>query len=187
MRCEQSRAEANLHSFKLKLFVVQAADIQEAFKLFDKDSSGSIDYRELKARLTFPSVKSLMLNLRQMVVQAALRALGFPAEKADVQAKMAQYDKEETGKINEQQFQLLLSDAMLSKDPAELLSRAFQLFDTQNNGKISADDLRLIANELGHEVEDQDLIGMIEEFDRNHDGVIDAEEFQHIMSSSEAY
>lgn len=122
-----------------------------------------------------------------MVVQAALRALGFPAKKADVQAKMAQYDKEETGKINEQQFQMLLTDAMLSKDPAELLSRAFQLFDTQKNGKISADDLCLIANELGHEVEDQDLIGMIEEFDRNHDGVIDAEEFQHIMNSSEAY
>lgn len=56
MRCEQSRAEANLHSFKLKLFVVQAADIQEAFKLFDKDSSGSIDYRELKARMKFASV-----------------------------------------------------------------------------------------------------------------------------------
>ncbi|DBA67239.1 hypothetical protein WJX79_002451 [Trebouxia sp. C0005] len=144
----------------------EVADIQEAFKLFDKDNSGSIDYRELKA---------------------ALKALGFPAKKADVQAKMAQYDKEETGKINEQQFQMLLTDAMLSKDPAELLSRAFQLFDTQNNGKISADDLRLVANELGHEVEEQDLIGMIEEFDRNHDGIIDAEEFQHIMSSSEAY
>ncbi|DBB06688.1 hypothetical protein WJX77_010921 [Trebouxia sp. C0004] len=144
----------------------EAADIQEAFKLFDKDNSGSIDYRELKA---------------------ALRALGFPAKKTDVQAKMAQYDKEETGKINEQQFQMLLTDAMLSKDPAELLSRAFQLFDTQNNGKISADDLRLIANELGHEVDDQDLIGMIEEFDRNRDGVIDADEFQHIMNSSEAY
>ncbi|KAA6420541.1 MAG: centrin-3 [Trebouxia sp. A1-2] len=173
MRCEQSRAQANLHNFKLKLLVVQVADIQEAFKLFDKDNSGSIDYRELKARMKFSS--------------AALKALGFPAKKADVQAKMAQYDKEETGKINEQQFQMLLTDAMLSKDPAELLSRAFQLFDTQNNGKISADDLRLVANELGHEVEEQDLIGMIEEFDRNHDGIIDAEEFQHIMSSSEAY
>lgn len=28
--------------------IVQVAEIQEAFKLFDSDSSGSIDYRELK-------------------------------------------------------------------------------------------------------------------------------------------
>ena len=56
MRCEQSRAQGKLHKFKLKLLVVQAADIQEAFKLFDKDNSGSIDYRELKARMKFSSV-----------------------------------------------------------------------------------------------------------------------------------
>lgn len=28
--------------------VLQVAEIQEAFKLFDSDNSGSIDYRELK-------------------------------------------------------------------------------------------------------------------------------------------
>ncbi len=124
---------------------------------------------------------------RDMVLQAALRALGFPAKKADVQQKMVQYDKEDTGKINQQQFQMLLTDAMLSKDPAELLSRAFRLFDTQNTGRIGAEDLRLIANELGHEVDEHELIGMIEEFDKNHDGLIDAEEFQRIMISSDAY
>ena len=33
--------------------VLQVAEIQEAFKLFDSDSSGSIDYRELKVYLTW--------------------------------------------------------------------------------------------------------------------------------------
>lgn len=28
--------------------ILQVAEIQEAFKLFDSDNSGSIDYRELK-------------------------------------------------------------------------------------------------------------------------------------------
>ena len=168
------------------MLFLQAAEIQEAFKLFDKDSSGSIDYRELKARCDFATFAAYAY-LRGVVVQAALKALGFPAKKADVQAKMAQYDREDTGKINQQQFQMLLTDAMLSKDPAELLSRAFKLFDTQNNGRIGAHDLHLIASELGHEVDDQDLLGMIQEFDRNHDGVIDMEEFQHIMTSTEAY
>ena len=119
------------------------------------------------------------------MTQAALKALGFAVKKADVQQKMAQYDKDDTGKIDEQQFQMLLTDAMLSKDPAEWFRRAFQLFDTRNAGGICAQDLRMIANELGHEVDDQDLLGMIEEFDTNHDHLIDAEEFQRIMIPSE--
>lgn len=100
---------------------------------------------------------------------------------------MAQYDKEDTGKITQQQFQLLLAGAMLSKDPADMFNRAFQLFDTQNVGRIGVQDLRMVAGELGHEVDEQDLVGMIEEFDMNHDGVIDAEEFQRIMISSEVF
>ena len=120
-------------------------------------------------------------------MQAALKALGFPARKTDVRQKMSLYDKQDSGKISQQQFQLMLTDAMLSKDPSDMLQRAFQLFDTQSTGRISVQDLRLIASELGHDVDEHDLIGMIEEFDRNHDGVIDAEEFQRIMVSSEAF
>ena len=100
---------------------------------------------------------------------------------------MAQYDKEDTGKINLQQFQLLLTDAMLSKDPADMFNRAFQLFDTTSTGGIRVQDLRMIASELGHAIEEEDLVGMIEEFDRNRDGVIDAEEFQRIMISTEVF
>ena len=121
------------------------------------------------------------------VLQAALKALGFPAKKADVQSKMAQYDKEDTGKINQQQFQLLLTDVMLNKDPSDMFKRAFRLFDTQDMGRIGLQDLRMVADELGHKVDEQDLVGMIEEFDKNHDGVIDAEEFQRIMISSEVF
>ena len=100
---------------------------------------------------------------------------------------MAQYDKEDTGKINQQQFQLLLTDVMLNKDPADMFKRAFRLFDTQDMGRIGLQDLRMVAGELGHEVDEQDLVGMIEEFDKNHDGVIDVEEFQRIMISSEVF
>lgn len=100
---------------------------------------------------------------------------------------MAQYDKEDTGKINQQQFQLLLTDVMLNKDPSDMFKRAFRLFDTQDMGRIGLQDLRMVAGELGHKVDEQDLVGMIEEFDKNHDGVIDAEEFQRIMISSEVF
>lgn len=124
--------------------------------------------------------------LRAFDTQAALRALGFPAKKADVQRRLGIYGTEGSGVVNQQQFQLLMTEVMLGKDPADLLSNAFRLFDTQSMGKISPEDLRIIAGELGQQVEDQDLLGMIEEFDVDKDGCINAEEFQRIMHMAEA-
>lgn len=79
-----------------------------------------------------------------------------------------------------------MTEVMLEKEPADKVSGAFRLFDTQGTGKISAQDLQAIANELGQEVDDQDLLGMIEEFDLDKDGYISPAEFQRIMSMVEA-
>lgn len=114
-----------------------------------------------------------------------MRALGFPAKKADVQRRLAAYDQQNSGCITLQQFQLLMSELMLDKDPAEKIPTAFRLFDTQNTGKISPQDLQIIAKELGQEIDHQDLLGMIVEFDLDKDGYINAEEFHRIMSMVE--
>ena len=74
----------------------------------------------------------------------------------------------------------------MEKNPADIISGAFRLFDTQSTGKISAQDLKVIANELGQQVDDGDLLGMIEEFDLDRDGYINTEEFQKIMNMAES-
>ena len=79
-----------------------------------------------------------------------------------------------------------MTEVMLEKIPADITAGAFRLFDTQSIGKISAQDLKVIANELGQQVDDQDLLGMIEEFDLDRDGYINTEEFQRIMNMAEA-
>ncbi len=48
--------------------------------------------------------------------------------------------------------------------------RAFRLFDTENKGKISLNDLKKVAKELGESLREEELIAMIEEFDRDGDG-----------------
>jgi hypothetical protein len=51
------------------------------------------------------------------------------------------------------------------KDSQSEIEKAFDLFDTQNTGKISFADLKRIARELGENVTDQELHEMIKEAD----------------------
>ena len=102
-----------------------------------------------------------------------------------MQKRLAVYGQDNTGSINAQQFQQMLTEALLERDPADMVSNAFRLFDTKSTGRISVQDLKVIANELGQQVDDQDLLGMIDEFDLDRDGHINADEFQRIMNMAE--
>lgn len=66
---------------------------------------------------------------------------------------------------------------ILARDPRDEILRAFELFDEGGKGKISLDDLRRVARELGEGLQEEELVAMIEEFDLDGDGMIDREEF----------
>jgi len=144
----------------------QKQEIKEAFDLFDTDKSGSIDYHELKV---------------------AMRALGFDVKKADVLKLMKEYDRNETGQIEYADFVDIMTQKMAERDPEEEIKKAFALFDEDGHGVISAKSLRRVARELGEVLSDEELQAMIDEFDKNQDGVIDQEEFMAIMKQTSIY
>ena len=139
----------------------QKQEIKEAFELFDTDKDSAIDYHELKV---------------------AMRALGFDVKKADVLKILRDYDKEATGKIHFEDFQEVMSDWMLDRDPQEEIFKAFKLFDDDQSGKISLRNLRRVARELGENMSDEELRAMIDEFDKDGDGEISEAEFLSIMT-----
>eukprot|EP00891_Asterochloris_glomerata_P000035 jgi/Astpho2/35/Aster-07488 len=117
------------------------AEIQEAFTLFDKDNSGGLGYRELKV---------------------ALRALGFPVKKTEVQALIARHG-DAMGNISRAAWEQICRDSLRDRDAGEQLARggylglaeavcrltlprclcrAFQLFDVDADGKITVSDCR---------------------------------------------
>lgn len=75
------------------------------------------------------------------------------------------------------QFQTVMAQKILARDPREEILRAFELFDEGGKGKINLGDLRRVARELGEGLEEEELAAMIEEFDLDGDGAIDREEF----------
>lgn len=153
-------------STKFELTEEQKADIKEAFDLFDPNSTGTIDPKELKV---------------------AMRALGFEPKKEEIKKMVAEIDKDESGKIRFEEFLHLMTIKMAEKDVKEEILKAFKLFDDDNTGKISFANLKRVAETLGENLTDEELQEMIEEADRDGDNEINQEEFFRIMKKTSLY
>ncbi|TKY85203.1 hypothetical protein EX895_006283 [Sporisorium graminicola] len=148
------------HHIDAALTDEQRQEIKEAFELFDTDKDGAIDYHELKV---------------------AMRALGFDLKKAEVLKLLRDHDKTNSGLLEWDDFNKIMSEKIASRDPMEEIRKAFALFDDDGTGKISLRNLKRVAKELGETLDDDELQAMIDEFDLDQDGEISQNEFISIM------
>ncbi|KAI9137157.1 Centrin-1 [Paraphysoderma sedebokerense] len=156
-RTKQSRPE---------LTPEQKQEIREAFDLFDTDGSGTIDSKELKV---------------------AMRALGFEPKKEEIKRMISEIDKNGTGSIDFNEFLELMTGKMAERDSRTEILKAFKLFDDDNTGSISFKNLKRVARELGENLTDEELQEMIDEADRDGDGVVSEEEFLRVMKKTGLY
>jgi centrin-1 len=140
-------------------------EIKEAFNLFDTDGKGSIDVRELKA---------------------GFRALGFQVKKAEIRQMFIDMDKDlSSASVTYDEFVEMVTPRMLNRDAREEIMKVFALFDDDNTGGISYKNLKRVATELGENLTDEELQEMVDEADRDGDGVINEEEFYRVMRKRE--
>jgi len=151
---------------KFELTQEQKNDIKEAFDLFDTEGVGKIDVKELKV---------------------AIRALGFEPKKEEIKRMIAEIDKEDTGKLSFDNFVTLMSMKMAERDSKEEIMKAFRLFDEENTGVIDYEKLKRVSQELGENLTDEELQEMIEEADRDGDGLVTQEDFVRIMRKTRLY
>lgn len=144
----------------------QKAEIKEAFDLFDTDGTGTIEAKELKV---------------------ALRALGFEPKKEELKKLVSDLDKSGSshgqGMLDFNEFLEIMTAKMSEKDSKEQILKAFQLFKGPT-GKISFEDLKAVARELGENMSDEELQEMIREADKDDDGEVSEEEFMRIIRRS---
>merc|ERR1719460_533889 len=106
----------------------QVRECKEAFELFDTDGSGSIDQKELKV---------------------AMRALGFEPKKEEVKKMVNDLDRDGDGTVDFPEFLHMMSGKMGEKDAKEQLLEGFALYDDDETGKITLQNLKRVAKELG--------------------------------------
>ncbi|KAL9043513.1 MAG: hypothetical protein Q9214_003306 [Letrouitia sp. 1 TL-2023] len=163
-RLEKERLEREEQN---QLTEEQREEIKEAFMLFDLDKDQKIDYHELKV-----AMKALGFDLPKSEILSILQTNGAPSEPSNPNAPY-----QSRLLLPFAQFQTVMSQKILARDPREEIMRAFELFDEGGKGKINLQDLRRVARELGEGLEEDELVAMIDEFDLDGDGAINREEF----------
>ncbi|EGG18647.1 centrin [Cavenderia fasciculata] len=131
------------------------SEIKEAFDLFKSDN-GKIDTNQIKY---------------------AFRALGVePDSSINSMTK-------DTTSMTFGTFKEMTTKLLPKRESQSTLEQAFKLFDKDDNGKISFEDLKLVAVNLGEECSDDDLREMIEFADLDGDGEINKSEFITVLTS----
>nr|XP_022913319.1 caltractin-like [Onthophagus taurus] len=148
---------------RFELSKQQKKDMKDAFDIFDVAGIGMIDCKELKV---------------------AIRALGFEPNKTEIRKMIADVDKEESGQLSYENFVELLAMKMSEQDSEEDILKAFRLFDEEEKGKINFENIRRVANAVGEDVTDEQIMQMIEEADEDDDNVVSLKEFKKFMKHS---
>lgn len=88
-----------------------------------------------------------------------------------------------SGSIKFPDFLNLMVRKMRETDTEEELIEAFQVFDREGNGLITAQELRHVMTNLGEKLSAEEADEMIREADVDGDGQINYEEFVKMMLS----
>jgi centrin-3 len=87
-----------------------------------------------------------------------------------------------TLQLTQTAFQAIAGGLVFARDPREEILRAFRLFDAEDKGVITVEDLRRVAREIGEDISEEELASRIEEFDMNGKGGVGQDEFLAIVS-----
>ncbi|XVF31146.1 hypothetical protein REPUB_Repub16aG0120500 [Reevesia pubescens] len=136
------------------------AEFQEAFCLFDKDGDGCITMEELAI-----AIKSLDLNPTQEELQNMINEI----------------DTDGNATIEFGEFLNLMARKMKEAEAEEELKEAFRVFDKDQDGYISPNELMQVMINIGEKLTDEELEQMIREADLDGDGQVNYEEFVRMM------
>lgn len=137
----------------------ETKEIREIFRTIDKNGDGKLSKEEL--------------------LEHYYEIVGPSLAEAEVSKIMTQVDTDNNGYIDYTEF-IKASLDMKKVFNKENLRIAFQMFDKDGSGSISASELRKVL-ENGAPTDDEVWNGIVNEVDQNGDGEIDIKEFEEII------
>lgn len=145
------------------------------------------EHRE-EIKKSFEAISKDGKTIETSELKFAMRALGFEPKKEEIKKLLeTSLDRNSTGKIEFEDFLLVMAQKFEEKGARDEILKAFNLFDADGTGRITFENLKAVAEELGEKIDDQELREMIAEADRDGDGGVDREEFLKIMKKTCLY
>ncbi|XP_022126012.1 caltractin-like isoform X1 [Pieris rapae] len=148
---------------KLELTASQKNDLHEAFNLLDYNGEGKIKAEDFRV---------------------AIKALGYEPTKEELQKMINGVDKGLTGKLSFENFETAIMRKIMSLDTDGDIMKSFRLFDMDDCGFISFENLKQVTKILGIYLSDQEIEEMIDDADKDFDGFISVQEFMRMIKNS---
>ncbi|XP_057433654.1 calcium-binding protein CML24-like [Lotus japonicus] len=136
-------------------------EVREIFKKFDRNGDGKISCSELKDLMA---------------------ALGSKTTAEEVRRMMAELDRNGDGHIDLKEFGEFHRGG--GGGDSKEIREAFEMYDLDKNGLISAKELHSVMKKLGEKCSLGDCRKMIGNVDVDGDGNVNFEEFKKMMSRS---
>ncbi|GLJ55078.1 hypothetical protein SUGI_1182210 [Cryptomeria japonica] len=137
-------------------------ELQNVFNKFDANSDGKISPSELGH---------------------VMRSLGHDATEDEVQLMMAEADSDGDGYVDSSEFVALNTRGVDSAASLRDLKDAFNMFDIDGSGSISADELHRVLRRLGETSSLDECHHIIRGVDADGDGQVSFNEFFTMMSN----
>lgn len=139
-------------------------EILNVFELYDPNSSGLVEKKKLKEMMASLGYEPKKDQLARLILTSSI-----PQRATEVT-----YD----------QFCTLMNKIINERNIQEEMMHAFSLFDSDSTGNITFNNLRDVADQLGENMNDDELREMINEADIDKDGMVSATEFVRIMKKT---
>ena len=94
---------------------------------------------------------------------------------------MTKVDKDGSGAIDREEFMSLMAEQIESRNQSEEMSKVFRIYDDDDNGSISAENLKRCAKDLLEDVTDEEVAQMIKMGDKKGKGEVDQEDYLALM------
>ena len=142
----------------------EICELHEAFNIFDVESDGSIDSKQLII---------LMNSLKQ-----------YPSKK-ELDKILDEFNIDKNGLIYFNQFLKIMAKRLkdIKEDEDRHLKNLFSSLDRNNNGLISIHEIRYIVTHSNENISEKDIETIMKEADTDGDGLISFEEFMTIMKN----
>ena len=111
-----------------------------------------------------------------------MKSLGQNPSDAELQDMIAEVDDDGSGEIEFEEFCEMMARKMNECDVEEELKQAFDMFDTDGNGFVTKDELKIVMEKLGEKLSSVEIDEMISEADTDNDGQVNWEEFRVMMT-----